>query len=259
MKPFVIAVANRKGGTGKSTTAVNLAAGLAQAGSRVLLVDLDTQGHAGLGFNIVASRDQPSAHDIFEGGPAALRTAVRPTTCPLIDVAPANQMFRHPGPDVSPQLLAEALDLVDRSTHYQVVVIDTAPSLDALMVTALAAANGVIIPFLPHPLSAEGVRQFARVFFQVRLSSNPALRSVALLPVQANPHILLHRDTIASMRAEFGSGKVIGHIRTDIKLAESFAERRPIFDHAPGSRGAADYLDFVTALRKSWNFASPAH
>jgi chromosome partitioning protein len=253
MPPFVIAVANRKGGTGKTTTAVNLAVGFAKRGVKTLLIDLDTQGHAGIGLGVVASKTDASVHDIYTSGPEALNKAIRPTRDANIDIAPARQQTLHPGPDVSPSLLAQAISSIDESRRYQLVVIDTPPSLDALLVTALASAHGVVIPFLPHPLSAEGVQQFAKVFFNVRMTENPALKLVALTPVQTNPNILVHRKTIEAMRLQFGVGRLTSPIRTDIKLAEAFAYHQSVFDYAPTSRGAGDYGLLTEEIGRSWN------
>lgn len=253
MLPFIMAIANRKGGTGKTTTAVNLAAGFAKRGVKTLLIDLDTQGHAGIGLGVVVSKTEPSAHDIYTLGPEALDRAIRTTSEPCLDIAPACLQMFHPGQEVLPGLLARAITLLDENRNYQLIIIDTPPSLDALLVTALACAHGVVIPFLPHPLSAEGVQQFAKVFFKVGLSDNPALKLVALTPVQANPNMLIHKNTIETLRLQFGVGRLTGPIRTDIKLAEAFAFHQPVFDYAPTSRGAHDYSMLTEEIGRSWN------
>jgi len=251
--PFIIAVANRKGGTGKTTTAVNLAAGLARSGSATLLVDFDTQGHAGLGLGIPPNKHAACAHDIFTRGPGALTEAIRPTALALLDVVPADSLFEHPGEQTDPLLLATALKEKSVCSRYRVVVIDTPPSLDALLINALSAAHGVVIPFVPHPLAAEGVRQFARLFFRIRMVTNPNLRILALAPVQANLTIVLHRQIIDQMRQQFGAERLTGFIRPDIKLAEAFAVGKPIFEYAPQSRGSQDYGAFAQELRRLWS------
>lgn len=250
--PFVIAVANRKGGAGKTTTAVNLAAGLARCGIETLLVDLDTQGHAGLGLGIAPGKDRPSVHDIFSRGAGALAAAICPTQVPHLDLAPADSLFEHAGQQTDPRLLVEALKAPVISSRYRVVVIDTPPSLDALLINALSAAHGVVIPFIPHPLAAEGVRQFARLFFRIRMATNPNLKILALAPVQANLTIVLHRQVIDQLRHQFGAERLTGFIRPDIKLAEAFSVGKSIFDYAPRSRGAQDYEAFAQELRRLW-------
>lgn len=250
---FVIAVANRKGGTGKTTTAVNLAAGLARRNLATLLVDLDSQGHAGLAFGAVAAAGDANIHQIFTEGPGALASAIRRLSgpSPWPDLVVADTRRPHPS-DAPPDLLAQALSSDAIRRRYDVVVVDTPPSLDALMVTALAAAHAVLIPFVPHPLAVEGVRQFTSIFFKVRLSSNRRLRHFALLPVMANAQFLLHRRMIDALTQEFGERRVVGHIRSDIRLAEAFEIGRPIFDHAPSSRGAQDYDALIGRLSSLW-------
>ena len=256
--PFVIAVANRKGGTGKTTTAVNLAAGLVRLGLRTLLIDFDSQGHAGLAFGAVAGRNEPTAHGVFSNGPQALEHAIIASSGKpgWPDLALADTRAPHPGGVVAPDLLVRALDVPRIRENYDVVVIDTPPSLDALMVTALTAANAAIVPFVPHPLSIEGVRQFSRVFFSVRLGAKPRLRHVALLPIMASPHVLVHRRMIDSLRQEFGDDRILDPIRTDIRLAEAFGANKPIFDYVPSGRGAQDYAALTASIVTRWKLRS---
>lgn len=251
MPPFVIAVANRKGGAGKTTTAVNLAAGLARKGLATLLVDLDTQGHAGLGLGLVAARGTPTVHDLFSRGHEALLPAIRPTLVPGLDLAPADRRFEHGGESTDSGLLARALALPELRGRYRMVVIDTPPSLDPLLINALTAARGVVIPFVPHPLAAEGIKQFAQLFFRIRTSGNPELRIMALVPVQVNMKIVLHRQVMAAMVLQFGPEKLRGLIHVDIKLAESFAAGQPICRYAPASRGCLDYQALTEDLLRS--------
>lgn len=253
-RPYVIAVANRKGGTGKTTSAVNVASALARRGKRTLLVDFDSQGHAGMALGVVAQPGEQTAHGIFARGANVLPDAIRVIDGggDAPDLAPADTRAPHPGSDVPPDLLARGLEAVFARRPYDVVVIDTPPSLDALMVTALAAADAVLVPFVPHPLAIEGVRQFSRVFFSVRLGSGSRLRNLALVPVMANPHVLVHRRMIETLRRDFGDDRLLPSIRVDIRLAEAFGVGRTIFGHAPSSRGAQDYEILCGTLVERW-------
>lgn len=241
--PFILAVANRKGGTGKSTTAVNLAAEFAARGWRTLVIDLDTQGHAGVGFGLRGLRDTASVHRLFRQPDFDLRQAVRPTGVDHVWLAPADPNFEEPGQasggDADPQVLARALAAL--GGEFDRVVLDTPPSLGVALLAALAATDGVVVPLVPHHLAAEGVRQLARLILRVKSMVNPKLRMLGLLPMQADRRINLHRQVLGDLTRQFGAERLFGGIRTDIRLAEAFAAAQPVRLFAPRSRGALDY------------------
>ena len=170
MSARILAVANRKGGTAKTTTVVNLAAALAARGLRVLLVDLDTQGHTGLGFGVRAASGEPTVHDLYRGtGAVDLRDAIRVTNVPQIDILPADRGFSGPDGAVAPLGLATALKPLAAS--YAITLIDTAPTADALLINALASAHHVLVPTqLHHPPSMGSVSSPARIFTSPRRS-----------------------------------------------------------------------------------------
>ena len=222
----ILTISNRKGGSGKSTTSVNLAAECGARGRRTLLVDLDTQGHAGLGFGIVPERDAPTAHHIFTSLDFDLQTAIRPTAFPGVSVAPADQLFDGTtAVDRSVSALQRCLRIPEITARFDLVIVDTPPSLDMILVNALAAADGVLVPMIPHALSAEGVRQLARLFFRIATTVNNDLKVVGLLPVMLNVHTNHHRETMQDIAREFGIEHVLTGIRTDIRLGGGV--RRP--------------------------------
>jgi len=256
-EPFVLAVSNRKGGSGKTTTSVNLAAEWSSRGLRTLVVDLDTQGHAGFGLGITPVKGAPTAHDIFRAQGFDLSSAVLPTAWPNLWCAPAD--FLYDGTDGSGNggeagLLAARLRDPRIWDAYDIIVLDTPPSLDQVLLNAMAAADGVLIPMLPHALSAEGVKQLARLFYRVASSSNTGLKVIGLLPVMASGRINHHRSVIADVTKQFGPERVLRGIRADIQLAEAFAARRPIRAYAPRSRGALDYSLLADELAKLWRW-----
>lgn len=244
----VIAVCNRKGGAGKTTTSVNLSAELAALGWRVLLIDLDSQGHCAVGLGIKVVNGSPTAHKIFTDPQAQLMSAVRETEFENLSIVPADQLFEH-GSGVRDELrLARALADEEIAARFDVVIVDTPPSLDLLLLNALSAANWVLVPYVPHPLSFEGVRQLMRVLFKVMSNQNPGLKVLGFLPMTAAEHIRQHRTVTSDVSRQFGAARVLSGIRNDIKLAEAFAAGKPVRYYAASSRGAQDFSDLAVCL-----------
>ena len=244
----VIAICNRKGGAGKTTTSVNLAAELASLGSRVLLIDLDSQGHCAVGLGVKVKNGEPTAHTIFTDPQARLVNAIRETTFDNLSLIPADQLFEH-GSGIRDELcLARALADDEIKARFDVVIVDTPPSLDLLLLNALSAANWVLVPYVPHPLSFEGVRQLMRVLFKIMSNQNPGLKVLGFLPMTAAEHIRQHRTVTSDVSRQFGANRVLKGIRNDIKLAEAFAVGKPVRYYAPSSRGAQDFADLAVCL-----------
>lgn len=251
---LVLSVSNRKGGSGKTTTAVNIAAEWAARGLRTLLVDLDTQGHAGYGFDVVARRGEPTVHRLFVDPDFDLVDAIHPTAYPDLFVMPADQTFEGTPAGTSRTLLAQQLRGPRIADAFDLIVLDTPPSGDAMLLNALSAADGILIPVLPHALSAESVRQLTRLLFQVASQTNRSLRLFGILPVMMNGRINLHRAVIDEVAVQFGQSRVMGAIRTDIQLAEAFASHKPVRDYAPRCRGTLDYYLLVEELAALWGW-----
>jgi len=247
-----LVLSNRKGGSGKSSSAVNVAAELAARGQRVLLIDLDTQSHCAIGLGLKLARDTPTVHG-FLAGRYTLRQALQQSVWPGLHLIAADPLFDHGAAGESELKLNDALRAEGLLEDYDTIVIDTPPSLDMLLLNALCAADRVLIPFQPHYLSGEGVRQLARVLFRVSSRGlNERLRILGFLPVMLDLRIGQHRTVNASLAHQFGAARLLPGIRTDIKVAEAFAEGKPVREHAPQSRAAADYAAVVTALEALW-------
>lgn len=237
----IIVVTNRKGGTGKTTTSVNLAAEFAAIGRRVLLIDMDTQGHCAVGLDITPAKDAPTAHSLFLSSGFCLAEAVHSTAWPNLDLIPANTLSEHDSCGGEPTRLARALRDEGLIEKYDLIIIDSPPSLDGLLMNALCAATRVLVPFVPHHLSGEGIRNLSRVLFKVASGPNPDLKLLALLPIMQDRRIGQHRIVTDGVSHQFGKGRLLSGIRTDIKLAEAFAHRRPVRAYMPACRGAEDY------------------
>ena len=192
----VIAVANRKGGVGKTTTAVNVAAELASRGRRVLVVDLDTQGHASLGLGVVAARAGLGAHSVFRNAKMDLGAAIQTSKSCGVDVLPPERELQGCEYVSDPLRLARAL--APLAANYDDVVIDTSPAVDVVMVAALAAADRLLIPTQLQHLSYDGVVKFARVLLSVATQLNRSLVDFAIVPVQIDMRINLQRLVLAN-------------------------------------------------------------
>ena len=246
--PVIFVVSNRKGGTGKTTVTVNLAAELAALGKRVLLVDLDSQSHCAVGLGIKVTKETPSAHDIFRNVEAKLAPTIQKTVFENLSLSPANPLYEH-GEGVRLEgLLKRALEEEEIVNNYDVVILDTPPSHDILLLNALVAANWVVVPYMPHPLAGEGARQLMRVLFKVISGSNQQLKLAGFLPMMASDSIKIHRTVIKDVTHQFGASRMLPSIRNDIRLAESFGVGKPIRYFAPKSRGAEDFAKLASVL-----------
>lgn len=244
----VLAITNRKGGAGKTTVAVNLAAELAGRGQRVLLVDLDSQGHCAVGLGHKPAAGSATVHGLFEDPGLALSDVVVPTALDNLWLAPANPLFDHGAGERNPQRLRQALRHPELEARFDLAILDTPPSLDNLLLNALVAADRVIVPYVPHPLSYDGVRQLSRVLFRVMTGSNRTLKILGFVPNVSADHIRQHRQVTGDVGHQFGHERLLPAIRNDIRLAEAFAAGQPIQRYAPRTRGAEDFAALATEV-----------
>lgn len=235
----VILVANRKGGTGKTTVAVNLAAELVRTVGPALILDLDPQGHAGLGVGVIAKPGEPTVHDLFTGRRTGLEDAIRATSVEGLDVVPADRCFVGDYAVREPRTLSRALEPLRR--RYAAIVLDTPPTVDALLVNALVAADRCLVPTVLHWLALDGVSQFARLFFKVAAHFNPALGQLAIVPVLVDTRSTMQRAVLAELVRRYGPERICRAIRVDVSLAEAFGQGIPVRNYRPASRGAADF------------------
>jgi chromosome partitioning protein len=245
--PRRIAIFNHKGGTGKTTTAVNLAAGLAETGQRVLLIDADGQGNVGASLGI---RGEKTLYHVLVHGTRADEAAVpvRNNLHVLTsnELLAAAELFLASRPNRD-RVMRERLG--DRVLGYDVVVIDCAPALSLMNQNALVYADSVVIPVSCDYLSLIGVRQVLRTLRHVRDLLKHEVAILGVLPTFYDVRNKIARDAVATLQEHFGE-RCLPPIRVNTKLREAPTARQTIFEYAPESHGALDYLHLVEHVRR---------
>lgn len=247
----IFCVANQKGGVGKTTTTVNLAAGLAQIGQRVLLVDLDPQGNATMGSGIDKRSLDPSVYDVLLQS-AAIAEARRRSPQGGYDVLGANRELA--GAEVElvrleqrERRLRQALDAV--RTEYDFVLIDCPPSLSLLTLNGLCAAHGVVVPMQCEYFALEGLSDLVNTIKQVHANLNPELQIIGLLRVMFDPRITLQQQVSEQLKTHFGDKVFNTVIPRNVRLAEAPSYGQPGVTFDPASKGAQAFVEFAKEMQ----------
>jgi chromosome partitioning protein len=242
----VFCIANQKGGVGKTTTSVNLAASLAKQNQRVLLVDLDPQGNATMGSGIDKATCENTVYEVLVDGVAIAQACVKSPTSGY-DMVPANRELA--GAEVelvsAPQRerrLRDALAAV--VSDYDFVLIDCPPALSLLTLNGLCAAHGVVIPMQCEYFALEGLSDLINTIKQIHANLNRDLKVIGLLRVMFDPRITLQQQVSDQLKQHFGDKVFNVVIPRNVRLAEAPSYGMPgvVFDGA--SRGAQAYLQF---------------
>jgi len=257
----VISISNQKGGVGKTTTAVNLAAGLAAMDLPTLLIDLDPQGNAGSGLGRPSDAPGHTIYDALVGG-VPLADCLWTTSVPNLSLVPSTPDLT--GAEI--ELVAmerrefrlrEALATVER--RFSVVIIDCSPSLGLLTINALTAARRVLVPLQCEYYALEGVSQLTRTIELVRNGLNPELALEGVLLTMFDARNNLSHQVAAEIRGHFGKGVFETVIPRNVRLSESPSHGRSVLDYDPRSAGAQAYGALADELVKRWGKGAARH
>lgn len=246
----IFCIANQKGGVGKTTTAVNLAAGLAKVGQRVLMIDLDPQGNATMGSGIDKRKLETTVYDVLLESASVAEARVKSEKCGY-DVLGANRELA--GAEVEmvtldrrEKRLRTALATV--GAEYDFILIDCPPSLSLLTLNGLCSAHGVIVPMQCEYFALEGLTDLVNTIKQVHANLNKNLQIIGLLRVMFDPRITLQQQVSEQLKAHFGDKVFDTVIPRNVRLAEAPSYGLPgvIFD--PAARGSQAFVAFAEEL-----------
>jgi len=255
---IIYALANQKGGVGKTTTAVNVGACMAQWGQRVLVVDVDPQANATSSLGIDKHSVTLSTYDVLVRE-VPLAHIVQPTGLERLDLAPSSPSLAGATVELVNMLQREyrlrraLVELVpsgdkDASERYDYVLIDCPPSLGLLTVNALTATNGIIIPVQCEYLALEGLSQLSRAIALVRRALNPALQLRGLVMTMFDSRTTLSRQVIEEVQRHFPGRVFDAVIPRSVRLSEAPSYGEPIISYAPRSAGALAYAALAREL-----------
>jgi len=250
----VVAVCNQKGGVGKTTTAINLGAALAELGRRVLLIDLDPQGALSVGLGVAAPALERTVNDVLMRR-TPIEEVVLKTYSPLLDLAPANIDLS--GAEIGlvsevgrEQVLADAVD--DVVDDYDVVLIDCQPSLGLLTVNALTAADGVLIPLECEYFALRGVALLVDTITKVRDRLNGGLEIEGVLATMYDGRTTHSRDVLARLIEAFGDKVFQTVVSRTVRFPETTVVGAPIINYDSSSNGAEAYRQLARELLARW-------
>lgn len=239
----IIALTNQKGGVGKTTTVINLGAGLACLGARVLLVDMDPQGSLTYSCGYAAHKLEKTVYQVLQH-PGQTQTALLKVK-ENVQLLPSNLSLAAVEQEFS-AIVGRELLLKERLTEtdaYDYILIDCPPSMGLLTLNALAAAKEVIIPLQAEYLALQGVDRLKEVIAVVKQRLNPQLVISGVIITRFDRRKSLHREVLAATAEHFGPVLLSPPVRDNIALAEAPSFGKDVFSYRPSSAGAKDYLE----------------
>ncbi|MBO9454003.1 ParA family protein [Paracoccus sp. R12_1] len=242
----IVAIANQKGGVGKTTTAINLGAALADAGYETVLIDLDPQGNASTGLGILPEQRERTIYDLL-AGPETLQDCAVPTQIPNLRIVPATSDLSSADVDLSQtadrtRLLRRKLESLPQGS---IVLIDCPPALGLLTVNAMVAADSVLVPLQAEFYALEGLSQLLTTVKQVRRTANPELRINGVLLTMSDYRNNLSQQVEADARATLADLVYPTVIPRNVRVSEAPSHAQPVLIYDPSSKGSAAYRAFA--------------